>query len=567
MVEEPAQSEQTGKLDPEKIKELRELAMGDLFLFAKGVLGFDWFTEEIHKPLCRKLELYPEWERDGELRHHEKGARLPNNGTNMKIKLPRGWLKTTMCSQAYPIWRAVRNCNIRVLLTQNTKDNAVKKLIVMDDVFLNNQLFRLLFPELIPRNGIDTWNKDSKCVHRTKALPEGTFDAAGTRTGVVSRHYDLIIEDDTVAPDLDAMGVEVVIPSKNDIDKAIGYHRLVPGLLVHHKESQNLVVGTRWYVEDLLKWIETKEKTLFEHYDRAVTEDKDGNPDPKGEIQYPERFDQEVLDGLKMKLGSYMYRCLYLNQPVLPDEMSFKPEWFQYYETLPKQLAIHTTVDTAGDPEDSKGVPDYCVVMTTGKCLSTGRIYVIDYFRQQCNPGELVQAIFDHVKLYSPLSTRIEAVGYQYSLKHWIRERQISENFFFNVDKVSTNHSRLSKNAKIMGLQPLFEAKQVFFRNWMTELATELQSFPMGAFDDIADALSSQLDLWAHVRVHKRVPEYGEGGVFDAAAAMKEIEDRGNKGKSLVFQGLKSGRGNELRLAQSNEEWMRKDPMFRSLVN
>jgi len=294
-------------LSRDEINVLRRKCFDDLFFFAKAILGFDWLDVDIHLPLCRILESY------------HKNPRI-------KITLPRGWLKTTLCSQAYPIWRAIRNPNIRVLLVQNTFTNAVSKLRVIKDVFEKNPIFKLLFPELLPDDSC-TWKSESLCIRRPKAFDESTFEAAGVRTQVTSRHYDIIIEDDTVAPDYNELGEQNVCPTKEDIEMAIGWHRLALPLLNAPLESQILVVGTRWFEKDLLSWIDEHEK--YVSYTRAMLE-TNGEPDLNGTPTYPKRFNEQVIEQLRVGYGPYLFSCLCMNLPVRGVNMIFILAWFKY---------------------------------------------------------------------------------------------------------------------------------------------------------------------------------------------------------------------------------------------
>ncbi len=464
-------------LNNDQIAELRKHAEDSLYFFAKGILGMDWMSPEIHGPLCEMLE-------------NPKNKRI-------KFTLPRGWLKTSLCSQAYPMWRACKNPNLRILLAQNTYKNAVSKLKPIKFAFEQNVLLKSLFPEVIPDSSC-TWTLDSLCLRRSKSAAESTFEAAGVRTQVTSRHYDIIIEDDTVAPDFDELGSEALCPTKDDIEQAIGWHKLVPPLLTDMRLGQNLVVGTRWFEKDLLSWIDEKEPH-FKSYTRACLENEKGEADENGKPVYPKRFDRQVLEELRATMGPYLFSCLYMNKPIRSSDMIFQPEWFRYYDTSPmvSNMAVFTTVDLAGDPEETKTDPDYNVVMTTGKCRQSGAIFVLDYFRKKCNPGELIDAIFTHVRLYHPVKVGIEAVAYQGTLAYWIKERMRKENLHFFVEGFT--HGRRNKNVRIMGLQPMFASGSIMMRRHMGELVNELQSFPLGANDDLIDALASQQPLWGRV--------------------------------------------------------------------
>lgn len=502
-------------LSKEEINFLRKKCFEDLYFFAKAVLGFDWLDVDVHLPLCRILESY-------------------HKNPRVKIVLPRGWLKTTLCSQAYPVWRAIRNPNIRVLLTQNTFTNSVQKFRVIRDVYERNILFRLLFPELLPTDSC-VWKSESLCQNRPKAFDESTFEAAGVRTQVTSRHYDLIIEDDTVAPDYNELGEQNVCPTKEDIEMAIGWHRLALPLLNSPLESQILVVGTRWFEKDLLSWIDENEK--YVSYSRAMLE-TNGVADMQGAPVYPKRFNSAVIEQLKAGYGPYLFSCLCMNQPVRSTEMIFNPDWFTYYEEEPQlsDLVCYTTVDVAGDPEETKGNPDYNTVVTTGKSLVTGRIYVLGYFRKRCNPGEVIDAIFKHVRQWHPLKVGIESVAYQGTIQYWIRERMRKENYFFFVEGFT--HGKREKNARIMGLQPVISSGNLLIRKQMVDLVNELIAFPNGAYDDIIDGLSSQIKMWAMTRSKQEIKAERASDPFDFNSVLAEIQNKHRENLSPPFDML-----------------------------
>lgn len=488
---------------------LREKSKQDFYFFAKGILGYDWIVPHIHGPICRALQ---------------------DQTSNRKLfVLPRGWLKTTICSISYPIWRSIRNPNIRCLLVQNSMTNASKKLAVIRGLWETNELLRALFPELLPgRNNV--WKSDALCLTRSASFPESTFEAAGTSTRVVSRHYDLIIEDDTVAPDYDELGDESLAPTHDEVEKAIGWHRTnVLPLMNNPQTDESIVVGTRWYEHDLISWIQKNEP----HYTvvtRACREDESGKPSASGHITYPERFNEQTLRELEAALGPYMFNCLYLNTPIRQAEMTFRPEWIHYYETHPRPdlLAIYTTVDPATDPALSKSKnTDYSVVMTTGKDLITGVIYVLDYFHKRCNPGELASAIFDHVLRYRPIKVGYEDVAFQRSIDYWLKELMRQENFFFLLEPLNLSRRKDAKDFRISGLQPLFASKSIMLRSHMKELVSELLTFPLGAHDDLADALSMQLAMWRTTKMSPRSRQATSvDTVFTLESALADIDKR-----------------------------------------
>lgn len=467
-------SDKPSVLDDETMKLLREKSKSNFYFFAKCILGFDLLDKDIHIPVCKMFQ--------------------DQTRKRKRIILPRSWLKTTVVL-SYLIWRSIRDPNVRCLFVQNSHTNAAKKLAVIRGKFETCGLLRALFPEILPDKNC-TWTTDALCLKRTQENPESTFEAAGTRTKVVGRHFNIIIEDDTVAPDLDDLSAGIVLPSKDDVEQAIGWHRMAMPLLVNPMEDEIIIVGTRWWERDLLSWNMENEPS-YVGYMRAVRETS-GLADEEGDLTYPSRFPTTVLAELEHAVGPYLFSCLYMNKPLRSKDMVFQPEWFGYYEIEPKNLLYYTTVDLAGDPAESKGDPDYNVVLTCGKDLSSGRVYVLDYFHSRCSPSDVIQAIFDHVQRFHPVRVGVESIAYQKSLIGWIRERMRADNLYFYVDGIT--HGRRSKNTRIQGLQPFVKSKTLLFRRHHRQLITELCAFPLAAYDDIGDALSMQLPMWTMTR-------------------------------------------------------------------
>lgn len=494
---------------PEMLDQIRLKAKSNLYFLAKAVLGFDWLVPHIHLPLCEMLQ--------------------DRSNKRSRIVLPRGWLKSTVGSIAWPIFEAIRNPNIRCLIAQNTYKNATKKLSVIKQQFESNALLRALFPEILPNTGKGaTWRADALELTRSKPNAESTFEAAGTMTKVTSRHYDIIIEDDTVAPDLDDLTSGNVLPSPMDIERAIGWHRLVPPLLVDMQESWNVLIGTRWAENDLISWNE-KHEPFYRAYERAAREDDNGKPCANGKIVYKERFNDTVLSQLEATMGPYMFSCLYLNLPVRAEDMVFTPSSVKYYDQEPKNLVTFTSVDTASDPDQvATDDPDDSVIITTGKDLTTGLVYVLEYDAGKFSPSEVIQKIFKHVKRWTPVKVVVEKVGYQNTLLYWLKDRMRHENVFFNLAPHQRS-TRVSKKAQILGLQPLYSTGSLLFRPHMDKLLAQLWAFPMNNKDDLIDALSMQLDMWYQtegVRKTKDVEVYGD--VRTMSRMIKHFASRGN---------------------------------------
>ena len=494
---------QTTQTDEEFVAEIRRLAEGSLYFFAKYILGNSKFSARIHLPLCKLLE--------------------NDDHRRLRILLPRSWYKTTLML-SYVLWKALKHPEIRILYCMNTITNAISKLSSIDKHVKGNQLIGLLWPECMPDKTC-TWTAEKMCLKRKGAWPEATWEAAGIRTAVVSRHYDIIIEDDTVSPDLDEIGQDNMVPTKEDIGKAIGWHKLALPLLNDPRKSQLVVIGTRWFEQDLLSWIWDNERDFYKHYQRAALEDEFGHADENGDPTFEEQFDRETLAEIKSSLGPYMFSCLYLNKPVRSSEMPFDPSWFQFYEELPRhnQLLFFTAADPAGAPEDTKGEPDWCATITGAIDLITGIIYVVDTSRGKWNPGQHLDCIFTHLHMYHSVKLGFESVALAKAYLHWIRLRAEEEKLYISIEGIQ--HSGKSKGVRILGLQPPIASGRIKFKRHQRELQTELTSFPYGANDDLVDTLAMLVGIMPVVAVYKKEekPESVDHSqyyqTFDAAVA------------------------------------------------
>lgn len=501
------------KEEQQLLETFRRKGKESLFFFARGILGFRDLNPAIHLPLCRALE------------NHEDITRL-------EVIFPRTWFKSTICSIAYPIWRAVKNPNVRILIVQNSYSNACKKLGSIKTIFEKNKLFRALFPEILPTTGT-TWKNDCLKVNRTAAHPEGTFEGAGVGTATTSRHYDEIIEDDTIAPKKDDMTGIMQQPTQADIEKAIGWHRQCHPLLLHPTKSRIIVVGTRWAEMDLLGWIK-KNSPEYVLLSRAIYENDRGEParpESGGHIIWS-RFDETVAKAIERDEGPYMFACLYMNSPTVAINQVFKRSWIRYFDTLPsarKRVAYCTSVDLASAKREESSDPDYTVIMTTATNPMDGLTYVVHYTRGRFDPGQTINALFDHVRAYKPLEVIVESIGYQRTLNYWVRKRMNQQNLTFYINELKGLEG--SKVDRIRGLQPYFAEQKIAIRSEMNELEQELLAFPKGQHDDLVDSLSMQIAFWYDITESYRgeKTEKLKKDPFSADSVIEELQNRAKR--------------------------------------
>lgn len=439
------------------LEELREEAKRDLYVFSRAVLGFDYMVPEVHGPVCQFL-MKP-WKRK-------------------LIELPRGFLKTTLTSVAYPLWRAIQNPNIRIVIVMKTIQNAQKTLNQIRSIVERNETFRALFPEVIPESYREVrWSDTAVELKRPGSFREATFEAAGIGTTLTSRHYDIIIEDDLVAPDVDNITGLEAMPTREEIEKAIGWHRLARSLLISLEEGEIIHVGTRWSKYDLIQHIIDNEPHTARLKIPAI--DEHGNP------TYPSRFPLHVLEEIRAEQGTYIFATQYLLEPVDEANMTFKPQWLEHYwETEPEGIKKVITVDPAISKRESAA---YSVVAVLGAL--DGRLYVLDYLRGHWNPGQLIDAMFSAAGKWGVKDVYVEAVAWQEALAYFFEIECKRRGEYLNVQTVRPGPDE-TKETRIRGLQPFAESGRLLLKPWMRDLKIELLDFPFSKTKDIADAVA-----------------------------------------------------------------------------
>jgi predicted phage terminase large subunit-like protein len=516
-------------MDQKTIQELREKGKESLFFFARAILGFKDLDPKIHKPICKELENF-------------------TKNTRMSIELPRTWFKSTLVSISYSLWRAINDPNIRILIAQNTHGNACKKLKAIALIVEKNKLFKVLYSDILPISGC-RWSSEILELNRTAAHPEGTFEAAGVGTATTSRHYDLIIEDDTISPKKDDMTGIIQQPTKADIEKAIGWHGLCHPMLLHPTKSQVVVVGTRWAERDLLGYVYDS----FPEYvniRRTAIEDENGDAcgadydhvtneliiEGNGKLTWPERFDEAALVELLKVEGPYMFACLYLGKPTAAINQVFNRDWILYFDNHARECYACTSVDLASAKKEQSSDPDYNVILTTAIEPRSGCVYVLEYTRERMSPSSVIDAIFRHYYKYHPVKVIVEAIGYQRTLTHWLKRKQRKSETLFTVEEI-TSHEQ-SKVDRIRGLQPLFSAGKIFIKTHMVNLEQELLAFPKGAHDDIIDTLSMQQKFWTEMMDYSRaVAPKVIADPFKGSTIIDELLGRFSKVQRYPFDG------------------------------
>lgn len=199
---------------------LQEWYKQSLYLTARDLCGYKDINERTHGDCIRALE---------------------SSSDRKLIVMPRGTFKTSLAVVAYPIWRILRDPNIRILLDSEVwtlSKNSLREI----KAHIKNERFQTVFPGL--HLSLDN-QVEITVSNRTKPKKEPTITGSGIGAAKTGQHFDLIIADDlnsernSVTPEM--------------AQQVIDHYRMYTSLL--DPGGTLVVIGTRYSELDLIEHI------------------------------------------------------------------------------------------------------------------------------------------------------------------------------------------------------------------------------------------------------------------------------------------------------------------------
>ena len=311
------------------------------------------------------------------------------------VLMPRGHLKSTLCSVGYVLWRIYLNPDIRIIVGTATKPLAtsfvreVKQ--YLEDAELQRDVWNArlhISGNLIPKlegqsatksrskrnRGDDenfdeefteaedkkvVWKADALQVIRRKIMKEPTLVASSVGSPATGFHFDLAIFDDLVSFDNSDTPekCDKIINWVGDVESVVDPYNPETGL-----GGEFVMLGTRYYYRDLygiytgedLSDDEKEEKDDFEHDSDEYALHKrniyvNGVDDSDGYL-WGERFNAQVMERIKKRMlklpnGIRRYASQYLNSIMTDEEVVLNAENIQYIHSASVKVNEDGTVE------------------------------------------------------------------------------------------------------------------------------------------------------------------------------------------------------------------------------
>ena len=169
---------------------LREKGKQSLAFFVEVILGYGKhipYRKHAHDLMCRVAQ-------------GTTGCKEVDEAPVLKLLLPRGWGKSSAITVGQTIHRLVLDPNCSVLIANEKAENAQAFLSEIKSHFTGNELFRALYPEIIPDpNEPGRWSETKINVNRTTGRKEPSVFIIGVGGTVTGMHPDYIVVDDMIS--------------------------------------------------------------------------------------------------------------------------------------------------------------------------------------------------------------------------------------------------------------------------------------------------------------------------------------------------------------------------------
>ena len=218
------------------------------------------------------------------------------------------------------------------------------------------------------------------------------------------------------------------------------------------------------------------------------------------EVLWEEKLSYYDLMEIKVSEGTASFNSELQNDPIDPENATFNPEWFDYYEpelvdfSSPEFIFV-----AANDPSLGKNKKsDTSSIINLALSTKTGYMYVADASVERRKPDVIIDDVFemnrrlkrDYKKGFYKFG--VEVVQFQYFFKEVMAAKSAEEGEYIPIEEIQ---STVNKMLRIESLQPVIKNKYLKFNREHKTLLKQLQEFPMGKNDDAPDGLQMAVQL------------------------------------------------------------------------
>ena len=407
------------------------------------------------------------------------------------INIPPRYLKSIICSVAFPAWLLGKDPTKRVIVASYSKLLATKH--SQDTrIIMQSKWYKKNFKKTILANGMNEKNKF--------CTTENGFRFATSVNGTLTGEGgDILIVDDPHNP--------VNIHNKQNRKKTINWFTSVFSSRLNDKNNGSIIViMQRLHIEDLSGYILSKNKrnkwfvvnlpAIAEEEKRYLLFNKTYKIRHIGDVLHPTMENKQTLESIKQELGEYNFSAQYQQNPVSIEGSMIKKSWLKYFNLhdinnlfVKQKSRYYISIDCAsglGTENDFTAIAVFTIL--------ENKFYLCDMLKLKIPYPELKNKIKNIIEKYDALVVLIEDKSNGSSM---IQDLQTN---YTNIIPIKPTKS---KECRVNDILTTFEAGGIIIadhENWTQELEIELLSFPACKHDDQVDAISQFINWYNNNR-------------------------------------------------------------------
>lgn len=416
------------------------------------------------------------------------------------INIPPRHLKSFLVARAYPAWVLGMKPEEKFIVTSYGYEVVEQNAIACRRI-MKSDWYRKLFPQTIITPDLD------RNTHY-ETTRGGQYYAASAMSPITGIGAETLLIDDPLKP-MEAYSDAIRSSTNQNIrttlfsrlnDKRTGKICMIMQRVHEDDPTGHLLRDMGWTLVKLPAQAKT-------HVVIRLNEHKwEMQPN---QILFPQRQSQEILDQTRLDMTEANFVAQYLQEPAPVGGGEFREEWLQFYadgSIKPKTMNVVILVDAAGGEElnkKKKKTSDWTVMAVVG-LAPDNNYYLLDMVRDRLNPTERIDTLFILHRKWNELCGKPPKVGYEkYGMMtdtHYVREKQKTEAYHFPIVELGGN---IMKEERIRQLIPDMQQNRWYLPatlsyvdgegrkfDLISELKSEMASFPRARFDDILDSIS-----------------------------------------------------------------------------
>lgn len=397
------------------------------------------------------------------------------------INIPPRFMKSISVSVAFPAWVLGHNPKEQIVCASYADKLSIKH-SVDTRMVMQSEWYKTLFPKVEIAS-------DQNEKGKFQTTERGHRIAVSVGGGIIGEGGNYLLWDDPMNPKMAAS--KTIRESTNEWhDQSYSTRMNDPetgveiGVMqrLHMKDlSGHVLDQEEWTVLDIPMEAEKRRTYSIGNYSHTVEKD---------ELLHADRYNEEAVESLKTRLGSYGYASQCQQRPAPKGGGIVEIDWFQRYVTAPARENIanlRLSLDTA---YKEKQINDPSVCEVWGEYNNNH--YLLFVWKDRVGYPKLKKTVKNLCDHWKPNEVLIEDKASGQSLIQDLRED--------TSWAIKPIEPYADKIVRMSNESPTIEAGNIFIPEsapWLFDFEQEVMNFPNAENDDQVDAMSQYL---GHVR-------------------------------------------------------------------